>query len=411
MILAAIIVAVLAPTATGCYDREDLENVAFSLALGLDSAPDGQVEMTTVIGIPAALAGAGGGQGTRGGSKGGSPNLVLTVTGRSVTDAIIKVDSTINRRLSFAHNSVIVFGESLTRRGIADVLGFILRFVETRRDQHLMMSLGPAREFLQIQPTIEKNVAEYLTDLFRIKLDKDTVAETTLGDFAVAYQSGAGGSFIPVMRKVPPSNPAGGSSETGGGDRADVVGHAVFKGDRLAGIIGPELKEAFSLAAGKFTVAAVLVPDPLAPGKWVAVEITRPGRRVSARVDGDQVRIVLEITVEGDLIEIESVQNYGNPENLRLLERALSEKIRGEVSRVIRQVQDMGADDPFRFGEVVKIQFLTWPDWIAFDWPKRFREAEVEVRVKAFLRRPGQKIQGISDFEGLRQARLRRGNR
>ncbi|MCL6615265.1 MAG: hypothetical protein K6U03_11755, partial [Firmicutes bacterium] len=153
--------------ATGCWDREEVENLGLVLALGIDSLPKQRVEVTVQVAIPISLSPSGGGAGAGGGGGGGAPAQVVTKTANSLPEAFRAINRTLSRRITLAQNRLIVFGEETAKKGLRPYLGLLARYREFRRTMQIVVAKGRAKEVLSIRPELEKNPSEYLLDLIR----------------------------------------------------------------------------------------------------------------------------------------------------------------------------------------------------------------------------------------------------
>src|SRR5579875_3550102 len=101
-----LMIAAVPFATTGCFDRQELEQQAFVVKLGLDAAPGGLIDCTFRLAMPVNPA--------AGGKKGGKEPLAgavpVTFRAHSINEAMLLANSSIERTISFSHLTNIVFG-------------------------------------------------------------------------------------------------------------------------------------------------------------------------------------------------------------------------------------------------------------------------------------------------------------
>lgn len=142
----------LAWSVSGCWNSREIETLGFVMAVGIDKAQEeGKVQLTLLVAKPFALGG---------GEKGTpqeSPVWIFSSTGDTVFDAIRNGNSQSPRRLFFAHNRWIVFGEDFAIEGILPALDLWSRDGETRRTTQVAVAKGAkASDMLQTRFELER---------------------------------------------------------------------------------------------------------------------------------------------------------------------------------------------------------------------------------------------------------------
>lgn len=435
--VAAACLAAAALTLTGCWDRTEVDDIAFITALGLDEAPDNQVYMTFHIAVPRAVAG-GGGQGG-GGAGGGTQqtSLITTLMGRSVLGLVNLVNTYVDRRPSFVHAKLVVVGEGLARRGISPYISELVRFRETRRTMFLVVTKGTAKEFMERnRPVIEQNPAKNLELLALTNRQTGLVPPSQLHRFLVEVQSlgeeplvilagvkeeppggrteqegdgpsksldgfrgsGEGGQANkPPKLPSPPPRPArtdgdyiAGSSPRVGGNPVEFLGGAVFRGDRMVGEITGDEVRAVLMLRGTFKRGILVSKDPFVENKYVSYDL-RLARPTQVRVTkrGRDFHVGVKVMLEGEVIGSQGPVDYSDPKNLHALEKRLAADLRKLSRDTIRKAQREFNSDIFAFGNKVRHMTTTWSEWEDLKWPERFPHASIDVSVKLDLRRTG----------------------
>lgn len=422
---------VLTPLLTGCWDRRELEELAFVLALGLDRAPRG-VQVSAMIAIPSKMAGGGGDGGGGGGGGIGEEDVVTvsTVTAATIPEAANLLNSYLARAVSLEQAKVLVVGRDLAEQeGLVPFLDFLDRSRPIRATMAVVVSQGPAVELLsRLHPQVERDPHRFLE--FLPLQDRETALiphSARFNDLLAATENPGmdGIAYLIALRPQPGQRQQEGSTEEGarpggdagegtaasgeaagpprpeqwvagnlprrGGPNAEMAGAAIFREARMVGVATGQEMRVINLLRGDLRRAVLSVPDPLAPGQEVALEI-RPGRlpMVRAELGGPHPRLTVIAPQEATLLGVQSRIDYARDETrIARLAEATSALLEATAREVIRKAQTEWRADPFGFGLKVARLFPTYVDWREYDWRRRFPEAEVEVRIPVQIRRPG----------------------
>lgn len=397
----------------GCWDRRELEDQAFVIAIGFDKGSRDQLLITFRIGIPSksGLGQAGGGGGGGGeGSIAKQSSLITTVEAPSIPAALILAQGYINRDLSLLHTKGIVFGESFARGGVKQILGILARYRELRRNIFACVCKGNAYDLLENNdPDLEKSYAkwwegiqlisssqsthpgilfhEFLTNLERID------REATMIYLAVNKDSKTGS---PDEIKVPASFHEGelgaiaGEIPRKGGNPVEFMGTAVFNSDKLDHVLNLTETRSAQMLTGNFRRTFYVIPVPGKTGRFISIEL-KQGSPPDVKVlhSGNKISIKETLSLEGDLISMDTNAPYAtDPAAMKELNQIVIKNIENRLKNLIKKEQEKGID-VFGYGTYAKRKFLTEREWERYDWPKKFKEAKIDIEVKFSIRRTG----------------------
>ena len=119
-----------------------------------------------------------------------------------------------------------------------------------------------------------------------------------------------------------------------GGNPARIIGNAVFRGDRMVGVIGGEEARYLMMLQGKFRWGNLVVADPLAAGPAVVSLVVKQAHSPKIRTEIDpegNVAIDVDIYLEPEIIGIMSGIDYETEENKAVLEETVSLKSSGDA--------------------------------------------------------------------------------
>ncbi|MDY8026334.1 Ger(x)C family spore germination protein, partial [Paenibacillus polymyxa] len=126
---------------SGCWERQELNEMAFVLGMGLDKAESGY-KVTLQVVIPSAIAS----QAAGGTGGAGVPVIVSSFTVPTIYEAQRKYNLVSARASYYGHIRILVIGEELARAGIKEVLDMLKRSREPRNDFYAMVAKDTTAE-------------------------------------------------------------------------------------------------------------------------------------------------------------------------------------------------------------------------------------------------------------------------
>ncbi|WP_018132684.1 Ger(x)C family spore germination protein [Effusibacillus pohliae] len=412
-LLSLLLVSVLAGSVTGCYDRVELEGLAFVVSLGLDKGPDNTIDVTARIAVPRKSADGSGGGGGGGKEEAAGGEKPVTVRAHSLPEALNLLNTTVERRISLIHLANLVIGDSLAREGVIEYLRPLTRLREFRRTITIFIVQGNVRQAYESnKPILEQSITRLTESLDDVGRHTGLTANKKLHEFVVSMEAPNEDAFAPTIAinryQEDRSDREFGSREQGaqtnlsfrpgevvrqGGNPLDFVGTAIFRNDRLVTTLDGIDTRMLLTVRGELLRTQMDFSDPLVQDKYVSVEL-KHARSPVVDVDlhANPMRIKIRERLEGDLIGTQSHIDYTRPENLLILERSIRERLQTRQEAMINRVFREHQADPFGIFKRIRGQFATLPEMRAFDYRNRLRDAVVNVEVDLQLRRIGTQL-------------------
>ena len=139
----------------GCWDRMEINDIAFVMASSNDLAENGELQGASKIAIPSAL----GSSGRMGGTSGENKSFVIeSASGRDINEIMQKLQGKLPRRLNISHRRVLYIGEKLAKQGIAPILDHYSRNPASRHIAYVLVTKGSdSINFLKSSNPLETN--------------------------------------------------------------------------------------------------------------------------------------------------------------------------------------------------------------------------------------------------------------
>lgn len=400
---------------SGCYDSREIDELAYPIAIGFDKGEGKFLRMSLQIAVPTKVAG--------GGEGGQSSVSITTLETPTIYSGLNMINTYVSKQINLSHVKAIVFSEELAREGIEKYINALMRGREFRGTAYVLVAKGSgntAEKFIrEVKPELESNPAKYYEMVLNAYGYTGFTAEAKLISF---YRNMTSYTTQPVAvlanvsefedsdditleystykqkgRDYPlPGDYTAGNMPKVGNIKTEVMGMAVFDGARMVGELDGEETSYYLMVEGKYGYSYVTIPDPQAKDMFVLLNL-KQSRKPKKRVEmvGDKPQIYIDIKLEADILSIQSGINYESIEKIGILEKATEEFVKTGIERMVKRTVEEFGSDTFGIGESIKKKFLTWDQWVAFNWKEKYRHSNINVNVDVKIRRPGQRIKTV----------------
>lgn len=417
----SIIICFFCSLFAGCYDKYEVDDLAYVIAIGIDKGTTNILRLTLQLAKPTAIGGGGGGGGGGGVSEGGKEAMTfLTVETPSIVSGLNMANNVIGKKISLSHAKTLVFSKELARDGIGSYINSLPRNREIRPNIMVVVSRNSAEDYIKaIEPTLVINPAKFYelsydafkftgftarTDFHRFYSQAKSTCQSPVAVLAGVsrFESSKefdlkGSTFADKGRPYPLEGDfkAGEMPKTGD-VKAEVMGLAVFDGSKMIGELDGEETLYHLMLDGEYNHSFITIPDPLKKEDMVILDVKQsryPVKRVD--ISGGKPKIYAKIMLEADIQAIESGIEYERPENIRILEKSYEDFIREGISRYLKRTTGEFKADINGFGKIAKIKFLTWDEWEKFNWLNKYKDSTFDVDVDLKIRRTGLMIKTV----------------
>jgi spore germination protein KC len=377
---------------TGCWDKQELNELAIVMALGVDKVEDEYLVSVQVV-VPGEVSS------TKGGT-GRSPVTLLQAKGETINEAIRKLATVSPRKMYLGHLQIVVIGEPLAEEGIASLLDFLSRYWETRADFYLMIARdNNAEKILNVQTTIESIPANHIFDMLHTAerrlasasamtfadLIIDTEREGKEGVLTGIYVLGEqeSGSSKQNVESITPSA------------HTKIDGVAVFKEDKLLGWLTENESRAYNAVVNDIKTSIGTVSCP--KGGKVSIDISNFNSKLKSMIVNGKPEIEVDIKISGNLGDVDCNIDISKEKTIKMLEKLYEEEVEKDIIHTIKVVQDEFGSDIFGFGANIHQNNPTEWNKIKNNWDAGFSELPVNVKVKAEIRHSGSVINPIQE--------------
>ena len=170
-----VLILVLLVAFSSSYRALNIDNLAFAVALGIDTSETKGLKVTFQFVNPPST------------SEGSNQEAIIfedTVEATSIPNAINIMNSYLARKIDLSHCRSIVFSEDVAKNGISDHVYTLMNDVQVRPSSNIITTTCTAYEYLKNSiPSLETSITRYY-DIFPSS-GKYTgyVSDATIGDF------------------------------------------------------------------------------------------------------------------------------------------------------------------------------------------------------------------------------------
>lgn len=370
---------------TGCWDRRELNELAISLALGIDKIDD-RYQVTVQVVQPGEVATQKGGGGQT------TPVTVYRTDGVTLFEAVRKMTRFSPRKIYAAHLRVAVFGEAIAREGIGYALDLLSRDYEFRTDFFLLVAKeSTAEQTLNVLTPLEKIPANKIFNSIQTAAKVwAPVLIVTLDKFVTDIEGDGKNPVLSGIKVI--GDPEKGKTKDNvnrlqPSARLRNFGIAAFRKDKLVGWLNVTESKGYNYITNnvKSTVGHIPCPD----GGHIALEVINSKAKLKSGIKNGRPRLAVELFVEENVGEVQCRIDLTRSESIRELEQQAEQTLTGILESAINVAQKKFRSDIFGFGAAVhRSDPASWKSMKA-DWDSRFAEADVDVIVRAKIKRTG----------------------
>lgn len=362
---------------SGCWDRQEVNDLALIMAAGFDKKADNKIELTVLVFIPKG----GGTQQAMGDSNtaGDYQTLVRSAEGITIADAMAKLQELLPRQIFWGHTDIFVFNEGLARKGIAKHVDFIMRHPQLRERGQIFVSQQTAKEILSILPPLERDLSEVLRELAEHNIGMNV----TTKKLAQMLISDSGDCALPWIKILPPEEVKAPKQTI-----AYITGTAIFKKDKMVGKIDDSVTRGVLWLRNEIQLG-VVTTKPNNSNGHISVNVLQARSTLIPKIENGKWKITLKSESYSDIVQNTTDLNVSDPAVVKSLEHQLTEKIDKRIRLAQKQVQEGMKADIFGFAEAFHRKYPDIWNKEKGRWDEIYPNIEVIYETKNKIRRQG----------------------
>ncbi|WP_017691830.1 Ger(x)C family spore germination protein [Paenibacillus sp. PAMC 26794] len=352
----------------GCWDRKEINDIAFVIGIAIDKEGE-NYRSSLQIALPG-QSGSTGSSGGGGGTSGDKSWFMLSNTAKTLRGTTLEGQKALSRKIYYAHRRTMLIGEDLARDGVASMLDLFTRYPLNRFSALPIVTKGAAYAVMDTDAPIEKFPSEMVRELCFLNMRNPRSLKT----FTDAILSEGVDPFLPVASRVDNVPKNWNDAKT----NIKLDGLAVFKKDKLVGMIDKAPADALILAMGEANAPEVMVKAPRGEGD-IFIKLNENNSSLHPSVKNDKVTVTVQLYAKGVVVDNES--NYGDLREKEILKLndAIHKKIKEDIVEGVRLIQRKYHADILGIGRSIHQHLPEEWDKMKDRWDDIYPDVEVNV--------------------------------
>lgn len=364
---------------SGCWDTREINELGLVTAVGIDKADGSNKYMVTVqIANPSS-------QNSGSGQSGAKSEVWIgAAEGPSLFDATRKLVKTSSRRIMWAHNNVVIIGESLAKEGIIPVADYFSHNPELRMKAAIVIADGDAKDYISAKIGMDSPPGVSFGSLEGYRALAAESLESHLLEVCSNLKSKCANSLISKVSLKETISQSGDSEskDSGNSKIVELSGAAVFNKDKMVGWLSPEESRGIAWILNQTKDTAVTVIDSEHGDKSVVVEIGAVKSKIKSEVVDGKLKISIHLSGKGDIVEEDGTTSQDMDEVKKHINKLLNKAIEDEIKKSLEIVQEKYKVDCLGFAAIVHAQnSKEWDKGLKDKWEEIFPEIPVTVSV------------------------------
>ncbi|MBQ9314199.1 MAG: Ger(x)C family spore germination protein [Clostridia bacterium] len=361
-----ILIVILPLLLCGCYDRFELDNLAYVVAIGADIGSGENLDITYQIAIPVKITGESSETGT-------STYTTYTVSAPSLSLANTLVNTKVSKRINLSHVKLIVYSKEMAKSDLSGHVNVFISDSNIRPRAGIAICEGTAKEFLKnIFPKLEASPSRYYELLFSAYNYTTQAVPSQLIDLYTAFQSIDRNAYATYVKL-----------SSGEEKEAELAGIAIFDETRLIETVeDKEFLLAHSLLTNNLKQTSYIIPDFNRDDRVISVRLIQNSEpKITVSLSGDSPHIKCNIRLETHLISSGSDINFYDKNNEQRLKKELDKNIEETINTFFDKTIHEYQVDIAAIGKSAKQNFATWQEFEDYHWLSKYRNATYDVDI------------------------------
>ena len=378
-----IIIFSLTFITTGCWNYHELNNLAITTGISVDFKNNKYI-------VSYMIANAKKSQGES--NKQESSSVVYSGEGDSISSAYMDLNSKNPKIPYISHLEVIVIGEEAAKKGVIDILDFLMRNPESRKEFFVVLSKDTsASSILETLSPLESFPSQNIANnIVSNQEDQSTIIVEEYSDFVSKFLKDG---IHPVLSgieiqgdKEEGTNQSSLESTTPSSNiKIDTIG--IFKNDKLIGWASP--LETIGINILNNEVGSVLL-EARCDNEHMASTLTNIKTSTDINFEENIPKFKLNVAAEGALVEINCNKNIKETKVIKELQEQFEQTLKNMLQNSLNLAQKTYNSDIFGFGEMIYKKNLKKWNEIKNNWDNKFfSQLEFDVEVKIELSSKG----------------------
>ncbi len=385
-----VLILVLLVAFSSSYGALNIDNLAFAVALGIDTSETKGLKVTFQFVNPPS---------TSEGSNQEANIFEDTVEATSIPNAINIMNSYLARKIDLSHCRSIVFSEDVAKNGISDHVYTLMNDVQVRPSSNIITTTCTAYEYIKNSiPSLETSITRYY-DIFPSS-GKYTgyVSDATIGEFYNSLLCNAcdphtilGGvssasSTNSQSTVSTDSNIKSGSSPISGMRSAESIGIVAFKHDKLVGELDAIETICFHILKNNINSFIITVPSPKDNTFKIDLLVTPKGTcKTKVDIVNGSPYVKINGSFNAKIYSMDEDKNYLDCDFLDSLSNTCNIYLENVLLNYLYKTSLEFKSDISGIGKYALSNFSTTSEFKDFNWSNNYMNSTFNVNINTTI--------------------------
>ena len=374
-IFIAILVFILAFSHS--YSSLNIDNLAYVVALGIDSTDDNNLQVTFQFSTPVSI------------ESGEKPNPINnTVISPSISNAINIMNSYLGNPISFSHCKVIVFSEQLAKQGISDEVYTLINDTQITPSSNIVISKCDAKNYLEQTETFASSSRNtgYIPDATIGDFFNDLTSRTR-EPYAILGGLNAESRNEENSTTTNQDSLKANTTSISGKNGSENFGVAVFREDMLVGELDAFESVALQNIRNNIDRFLISVQDPENENNVLDIYMT-PSSNTNIKVDTSTKSPYVEINCNftGRIYSMTQNSKYLSPQVLDSISKTCNSYLETQFSNYLYRTSRELHSDINSIGNYALKNFFTTKEFEDYSWLDNYKNAFFKVKVNSSIK-------------------------
>lgn len=352
---------------TGCWDQKLYEDIGFILQCGLETGEDGKLLFSMTSPVVATDAK-------------DKVEFLNTSKESLVRTSRERLRNSSGKLLQGGKIQMVYFSRELAEKGINGFLEVFLRDTENPLLSNVVVVNKSPKEMIEFSLNFKDKPrpGQYVTDLLQDARRRLAVPETRIYNFSILQYS----------KTIDPATPLMIYSK----DTIEVVGSALFSGDRMVGDIDTHQTALLNILMGNdrsfeytFKLDSLSTSEnKIKQGATITLKSSKP--KIKIDVSGNVPHITINLKIKASVTEFAGEHSLDDSEEKHKLEVKIANLLKLDVDALLKYLQQVGSD-PIGFGEKMRVKDNAY--WKSIKWKDVYGKAVFDTKVRINLEKYG----------------------
>lgn len=361
---------------TGCWDRNEVNDLALILAAGIDKGKGDNIELSAEIYIPRQQQG---GQGGMSGGKSSGQSFVRSAEGETIADAMARLQEALTREVFWGQNEVLLIGEKLAKEGLGNQIDFWMRHAEPRIRADVFVSKGRAKKMLGAMPELERDASKQLRKMVKTHVG----VKVTVKDLSEMLSGESGAAVLPWVENLNQS-----SKDVNEKAIPVIKGAAIFKGEKMTGKLND--KEIRGVLWPRNEIKSGVITISLKNEKgYISLNLLNSKSELIPSIKNGKWRMHIKTKTDMEVIQNTTRLDLFDAKVIREAQQKVAYEIEQRERLAFLKVQGKLHADIFGFSEEFQRKYPQIWKQKKNQWDEIFPEVAVSFETKVQIKRTG----------------------